>query len=461
MMCNSHLEGDKMVKCHTQARTLFTKKQIVTIFWPLALENLLSVLMGLLDIFMVSVVGEVAISSVSLVNTVNSIVDSVLLAFAAGGAIVVSQCLQARQNTAKKCAAQIFSILLTFTAALTAIVFVGNSCILRLAFGQVEEDVMASAQIYFLVSAASYPFMGAYHAGVALFRAQGDSKTGMKAGMAMNVINVIGNVLLICVLHMGVLGAAIATLIGRVFSALWVLIQQQKNGNLLRIESTKDFLFKKEYVKPILAMSIPNGVENGVYNFGRVCVSSLTSTLSTAAIAAYSVVDIIGELITVPSVAARLAVMPVVGQCLGIGEKMQAKYYVRLLTKVATAGLVITCPPAFIFSPQLTSLFSLSEEAAGMCVSGIRIACVVCIFLPVSGYVVPAALRTGGDTMFVMTVSVCSMWLCRVLLANFVVIKLGMGLSGIWLGRYADWACRAVVFRIRLLSGKWMEHKVI
>ena len=218
---------------NTSEEALFTRKQLITLIWPLMLEQLLNVSMGFADTFMVSGVGEAAVSSVSLVDSINILIIQVLASLATGGAVVVSQYLgKKEEKNAQHSATQLYVVLGGITLMIMGIVLLFSRMILRSIFGKIDSQVMDFANTYFLISAVSYPFMGFYNAGAALFRAQGNSKISMKASLVMNVVNVTGNAWLIYGVKLGVLGAAIATLTGRVVAAVWVLVQQQKQRNL-------------------------------------------------------------------------------------------------------------------------------------------------------------------------------------------------------------------------------------
>lgn len=441
---------------------VFTRKQLTSLVWPLLLEQFLGVSMGFADTFMVSGVSEAAISSVSLVDSLNVLILQILAALASGGAVIVSQYLGCRdERGARHTAAQLYVVLgfSTLTVMIPALIF--SRGILRLIFGSINEDVMAYARIYLWISAISYPFMGFYNAGAALFRAQGNSRISMYASLVMNLINITGNAILIYGLKMEVLGAALATLAGRVFAALWVLAQHQHAGNPLRISSRSELRPNFDRIKRILAIGIPSGMENGMFQIGKLCVSSLTSTLGTAAIAANAVAGSITTIATIPGNTMSLAMIPVVGRCIGAGDKKSAKKYALLLLKVAMAGLLISNVLIYLSMPILTGWFHLSAEAAVMCRQVITWFCVFCvIFWPLS-FTLPNALRSGGDAPFTMIISILSMWLCRVLLSYFFVLKLHMGLTGVWFGMFCDWIVRDAFFIPRFIHGKWMDHKVI
>ena len=441
---------------------MFTRRQLVTLIWPLLLEQFLSVSMGMADTLMVSGVGEAAVSSVSLVDSLNILILQILAALASGGAVVASQYLGRQDgDNARRSAAQLFSVVGIATGAAMVVCIVLSRVILRGVFGSIDEDVMAFSQIYFIISAVSYPFMGLYSAGAALFRAQGNSKVSMRASLVMNVINIGGNALLIYGFGLGVLGAALATLFGRVVAAVWVLVQQQQMENPLRVSEPADLLPRRELVGRILAIGVPSGLENGMFQIGKLCVSSLTSTLGTAAIAANAVAGSVSTMANIPGNTMSLAMIPVVGRCLGAGDKKQAKHYAVLLLGIAAAGLFVTNAVLFFVIPTVAVWFSLSAEALAMCVTVVRWFSVFSVFFWAGSFTLPNALRSGGDAKFTMLVSIVSMWTFRVVLSYFFVLQLHMGLTGVWFGMFIDWICRCLCFGIRFLRGKWMEHKVI
>ena len=441
---------------------MFTRRQLVTLIWPLLLEQFLSVSMGMADTLMVSGVGEAAVSSVSLVDSLNILILQILAALASGGAVVASQYLGRQDaDNARRSAAQLYSVVGIATGAAMVVCIVLSRVILRGVFGSIDEDVMAFSQIYFIISAVSYPFMGLYSAGAALFRAQGNSKVSMRASLVMNVINIGGNALLIYGFGLGVLGAALATLFGRVVAAVWVLVQQQQMENPLRVSEPADLLPRRELVGRILAIGVPSGLENGMFQIGKLCVSSLTSTLGTAAIAANAVAGSVSTMANIPGNTMSLAMIPVVGRCLGAGDKKQAKHYAVLLLGIAVAGLFVTNAVLFFVIPTVAVWFSLSAEALAMCVTVVRWFSVFSVFFWAGSFTLPNALRSGGDAKFTMLVSIVSMWTFRVVLSYFFVLQLHMGLTGVWFGMFIDWICRCLCFGIRFLRGKWMEHKVI
>ena len=447
----------------TQAKApLFTRSALVALIWPLFLEQTLSVTMGMADTLMVAGVGEAAVSSVSLVDSLNILIIQILAALATGGAVVASQYMGRRdQESAQRSAAQLYSVLAISTVAVGVLCLALSRPILRAVFGSIDDEVMHYAQQYFIISAISYPFIGLYNGGAALFRAQGNSRISMLASLVMNVINIGGNALLIYGFGMGVVGAALATLIGRVFAAVWILWQNQNIHNPLRVASFADLHPRKEPIMKVLAIGVPSGLENGMFQIGKLCVSSLTSTLGTAAIAANAVANSVCTVANVPGATMNLAMIPVVGRCLGAGDKEQAKKYSLQLTGIAIVGLGLTNLAMFLLLPEIITWFHLSAEAASMCTVVVHWFSVFCVVFWAPSFTLPNALRSGGDAKFTMLVSIASMWVFRVILSYFFVLQMHMGLTGVWFGMFIDWICRSILFGVRFYSGKWMEHKVI
>lgn len=441
---------------------MFDRKALKRLILPMFLEQLLSVTMGMADTLMVSGVGEAAVSSVSLVDSINILIIQILSALATGGAVIGSQYIGRRdEENARRSSAQLYTVLAVSTVAVMLLTLLLCRPILRLVFGQIDDDVMNFAQTYFIISALSYPFIGAYNAGAALFRAQGNSRISMLASLVMNIINIAGNALLIYGFGLGVLGAALATLVGRVFAACWVFWQQQQFENPLRIERLQDMRPDRTMILRILGIGIPSGLENGMFQIGKLCVSSLTSTLGTSAIAANAVANSISSLTNIPGNTMSLAMIPVVGQCLGAGEKKQARRYAWLLLGIACAGLAVTNVALLLGAPLLCQIYNLSPEATAMCEQVLHWFAMFSIFFWATSFTLPNALRSGGDTKYTMSVSIFSMWLFRVLLSYFFVLQLDMGLLGVWMGMFVDWICRSTFFMIRFVRGKWMDHKVI
>ena len=222
---------------------MFTSKDLKKLIIPLIFEQLLAVSVGFVDTFMVSIAGEAAVSGVALVDNISNLLIQILSALATGGAVVCSQYLGSRNiNMSKKSAGQLIFIMSTLSSLLMVISLIGNHGIINFIFGKIEKDVFESASIYFYITAISYPFLGVYNAGAALFRSIGNSKISMNTSLIMNIINICGNALFIFVFNMGVAGVALATLISRIISAIIIIALMFKAESAIRIKSGRDFM---------------------------------------------------------------------------------------------------------------------------------------------------------------------------------------------------------------------------
>ncbi len=445
------------------SKPVFTGRQLVALLLPLIAEQTLSVTIGLADTLMVSSVGEAAVSGVSLVDTFNTLMLQIMAALATGGAVVTSQYIGHKdKKAAKATAGQILFVMLAFSLTAALVVLVGRHAILRGIFGAIDDDVMAYAETYFLLTALSYPFIGLYNAGAALFRAQGNSKISMMTSLVMNVMNICGNAVLIYGFGLNVMGAALSTLLSRMAACAVVLGLLQRRDCPLRVEGAHALRPDRALIRRILYIGIPNGIENGMFQVGKLAVASLTSTLGTAAIAANAVANTTTTFLNIPANAVGMAVLTVLGQCLGAGEKQQAKRYGGLLLGIAYAGAWVMNLSAFFFGNRfMLGFFSLSPEAQGLALEVMTWFNIVSLFIWPSSFTLPNILRAAGDARYTMIVSIVSMWLFRVGLCYLLVGRFGGGLLAIWTGMFVDWGFRSLFFFIRFIGGKWMERSVI
>ena len=437
---------------------MFTSKDLKKLIIPLIFEQLLAVSVGFVDTFMVSIAGEAAVSGVALVDNISNLLIQILSALATGGAVVCSQYLGSRNiNMSKKSAGQLIFIMSTLSALLMVISLIGNHGIINFIFGKIEKDVFESASIYFYITAVSYPFLGVYNAGAALFRSIGNSKISMNTSLIMNIINICGNALFIFVFNMGVAGVALATLISRIISAIIIIALMFKAESAIRIKSGRDFLPCPSIIRKILSIGLPSGLENGMFQIGKLSVS----TFGTAAIAANSVANSVTMFANIPGNAIGMAMITVIGQCIGAKKPDEAKRYGKKLMFIAYAGILATNIVMTIVAVPVVGLFHLSPEATKTGLSLIHWFSIVAIFIWPLSFTMPNALRAAGDAKYTMMVSIFSMWAFRVGSSYHLGGTLGLGVLGVWFGMFIDWGFRSLAFLIRFIRGKWTQKAVI
>ena len=447
-----------------QQQHMFTNRMIRNLLIPVVLEQLLNSIMGTADTMMVSNVGSAAISAVSLVDSINVLVIQAFSALAAGGAIVCAQYIgQRNKEKANKSARQVLFIITAISVAVSLICLVFQKPLLRLIFGSVEAEVMRASEIYFFYTALSFPFIAAYDSAASIFRAQDNTRGPMTISMISNVMNIAGNAIMIWVFHMGVAGAALSTLISRIFCAVVVLIQLRKEREGQEIVVRDYFKIRPNWsmIKRILGIGIPSGVENSMFQLGKLAIQSTVSTLGTAAIAAQAMTNILENLNGIAAIGVGVGLMTIVGQCLGAGRKDEAVYYIKKLCVIAEIVVLTSCLIVFALTKPVTILGGMEKESADMCFHMVMWITIMKPLVWTMAFVPGYGLRAAGDVKFSMITSCCTMWACRFCLCVFLIRVMGFGPMGVWIGMFADWTVRSIIFTWRFHSRKWLQHKVI
>ena len=439
---------------------MFTNRMIRNLLVPVVLEQILNSIMGTADTMMVSNVGSAALSAVSLVDSINVLL---IQAFSAlGGAIVCAQYIgQSNYEKANMSARQVLFIITAISVVVSAVCLIFQKPLLRLIFGAVDADVMRASEIYFFFTALSFPFIAAYDSAASIFRAQENTRGPMTISMISNIMNIGGNAVLIWVFHLGVAGAAISTLVSRIFCAVVVLWQLRKDRQPVVV---KDYLKIRpdwSMIGRILGLGIPSGIENSMFQLGKLAIQSTVSTLGTAAIAAQAMTNILENLNGIAAIGVGVGLMTIVGQCLGAGRKDEAVYYIKKLCVIAEAVIIVSCLIVYALVRPVTILGGMESTSAEMCIHMITWITIVKPVVWTMAFVPGYGLRAAGDVKFSMITSCCTMWACRFCLCVFLIRVLGFGPMGVWIGMFADWTVRGIIFTWRFHSRKWLEHKVI
>ena len=441
---------------------LFSTKMLLRLIWPLVIEQFLAVAIGFIDTIMVSSLGEASVSGVSLVDSISILIIQVFSALATGGAVIASQYIgRGEDGNACRSAKQLLYSSFLLSSLLMVIALCFRRFILQTVFGHIEQDVMDAAMVYFLLSAVSYPFLSVFNSCAALYRSVGNSRVSMLVAIIMNVINVIGNAVGIYVLKWGVAGAAASTLLARASGAVIMLVLISKRGQKIFIDN----IFKPEFdgamVKRILRIGIPSGLENGAFQVGKLLVASLVTSFGTASIAANAISGSIASISNIPGAAIGLAMVTVVGQCIGAGDYEQAKHYVRRLMLCTYVAMNTLNLFMVIFVHPLVGAFNLSPEASQTAVEIIySFAAMSTVFWP-AAFTIPNALRAAGDVKYTMYCSMLTMGIFRIGFSYVLGSWLQMGVLGVWFAMYIDWIFRAALFFGRYLSGRWKNKKAI
>ena len=434
---------------------LFSKQDLRKLIIPLILEQALAITVGMADTMMISSVGEAAVSGVSLVDMYNNLVFSVLAALATGGAVVTAQYLGAgRPEKACRSARQLICTAGMIAIAVMLLSVLFHRPVLRLLFGGIEADVMQNAIIYMVISALSFPMLAVYNAAAALFRSMGNSQITLKVSILMNVVNIVGNAVCIFGLHMGVAGVALPTLISRTLAGILLYVLLRRPENVIRLERGR-FRFDFEEVKRILYIGIPSGIENGIFQLGRVLVVSIIAGFGTVQIAANGVANSLDAMDCIAGQALNLAMIAVIGRCVGAKDETQIRHYTKKLLGMTYLFTAMTNIVILVFLPQILSLYGLGSETTKLAWTLVMIHDGIAIFLWPLSFTLPNMLRACNDVKYTMVISIFSMITFRIGLSYILGVQMQLMAVGVWIAMVADWIFRVICFLVRYFRGKW------
>lgn len=435
---------------------LYSNKDLKKLILPLVLEQFLAILVGMVDTVMISGVGEAAVSGVSLVDNINILVINITAAMATGGAVVAGHFLgQKDSESAGKAAWQ----LILFSSAASVVIFLMlvafHRPLLYAIFGNVEAEVMSSAVTYLLITAISIVPLAVYNSCAALFRAMNGAKTTLMISILMNAINVVGNAILIFGAGMGVAGAAIATTASRTVAAIAIFGMMFQTDRQIHIKGRVDWHINVRLIKKILYIGIPNGVENSLFQLGKILLLSLISTFGTYAMAANAVCNTLAGFNILPGQAIGLALVSVAAVCIGAGDFEQARYYTKKLMLIAVISIAALSVVLIGFSPWIMKVYHLSPETEQLAIQVIRYHAVLAMLIWVPSFTLPNTLRAAGDVVWTMFIAIGSMWVFRIGASYVFHNNFHMGLLGVWVAMTIDWAFRSICYCLRYRGHKW------
>lgn len=436
---------------------LFSKKDLRKLIIPLILEQTLAITVGMADTMMISSAGEAAVSGVSLVDMFNNLIISVLAAFATGGAVVTSQCIGAgRREEACRSARQLVFTEAAITIGISVLVLLFHRQILGLFFGQIEADVMQNAIIYLIISVFSFPLLAVYDSCAALYRSMGNAQITLKISLLMNVINVVGNAIGVYVLKLGVAGVAIPSLVSRGVAGVVLFTLLHNPDNLVFLARGK-FKVDATIVKRILFIGIPSGIENGIFQLGRVLVVSIIAAFGTSQIAANGVANSLDSMGCIVGQAMSLAMITVIGRCVGAGEEGQVRYYTKKLLGETYFYTAVINSIILLLLPWILQIYGLGEETTRLSYILVMIHDAMAIFLWPASFVLPNMLRACNDVKYTMVVSIFSMITFRIGFSYVFGVHMGWMAVGVWAAMVIDWVFRVLCFVGRYLAGTWRK----
>lgn len=411
---------------------------------------------------MVASVGEAAVSGVSLIDTIMVLILNIFTALATGGAVIAGQFLgKKRDEMACKSTNQLISFTLKASLVVMLLCYLGRNFITHVVFGKIEADVMYNCNVYMMIVFASIPMTALYNAGAAIYRAMGNSAVAMKISMLMNAINLGGNALLIFVFHRGVEGVAIPTLVSRTVACVIMMFLMNNQKHTLHLYHPFSFKTDWALLKKILYIGVPNGLENSMFQLGKILVLSIVTSFGTASIAANAVSNNVATFAVLPGMSVGFAILTVGAQCVGAGDYEQVRYYTKKLMKIVYVSLFAANILVVLAVPYIIKIYGLSAEASQYAhkILIYHSICAVTIW-PLS-FSLPNTLRAAADVTYTMILSIISMWIFRIGFSVVLGVYCHMGVFGVWVAMTIDWLFRAVCFSIRYLRGKWKHAALV
>lgn len=470
--------------------TLFNAKALLLLIVPIVIESALSTSLGLVDGFMATHAkksvgaGDNILAAISSVDQISNLMIHLFTAFGVGGAVITSQHLGAGEvDEANRSAKQLIVILLLFSMVVSAFSLIFNNHIINLLFGDMVEEAKIDAYIYFYIITCSFPFIAIFNSCAALLRAQRKSMNTMLSGIISFFINIGFNALFIYGFKLGIAGVALGTLIARIFPAGFTAFLLSRKNNVVRLTFFSKFRFNGKQVKEILKLGIPGGIENSLFQLGKILVIAFISIASYNSLlfnelgapilnelgqqvkvnfetSANSVAYNINTFSSMIGSGINTATLTVIGQAVGTGDINQVKHYIKKMLCINYLANGFCVGLTFALTPLLLRFYDITEQARGIAFTCLVVCLTAQIITYPLSFGLPAVLKANSDMKFVMFASAISMilmrvGLCYILTCDFIGIHIGA--LGLWIGMISDWVLRSLLFGIRLLSGRWKK----
>ncbi|MBT2700636.1 MATE family efflux transporter [Bacillus sp. ISL-40] len=437
-------------------------KKIFAIILPLFVDQAFLILMSLLNTAMISSAGVAAVSAVSMVDSLNIFLANVFIAVATGGTVIVAQ-YKGSGNSAmvSKTATQAISACTIFSVLISALVIIFHTPILNMLFGKAEADVFQNARIYLIGSCLSYPLIAIFQAVTGALRGVGETKPCLNLSLIMNLTNTILNVLLITIFKMGVEGLVVSTILARVLGMVASLIYVLKYNETIRFRIKSAFRIDMSILKKVMFIGLPFAAEQIFFNGGKLLTQTFIVQLGTLSMTVYAIGNAIALLYQIGPNALGIAIVTIVGQCVGRRNIEDARKFIYSLIGLSSIFFVVADLILLPLFPLLIKLFNPPDEIVPTIFTLILISAIAQPILWSPSFIMPSALRAAGDSNFTSIASLLSMWLLRVVLGYILGITLGFGIIGVWVAMIVEWGARGIIFGWRFKGKKWYEHKLV
>ncbi len=411
-------------------------------------------------------IGKEAVSAIGMVDSINNLFIAFFAALSVGATVVVAQEIgQGYTKRANETAKQAIVSGIIVSGTITLFLWIFRVPVINFLYGSAEELVKLDAKLYIEFTLLTYPLIALDQIANGILRGTGDTKTPMCISMFMNIVNIILGYTLIYgvnILHIppfGIMGAAMSIAIARTIGAIIIVIVLIRGSKNIRIDKIHPFKFNLNIQKDIFNIGIPAGMEQVIFQTGKLLVQVFIVTMGTASIAANAITMSITQIINVPGNALCLAATTLVGQYVGRDDIKGAKSTLFYLAKFTTVCLVVVGALFVPISRWVASFYTRDPEVIRLTSILLASNSIALLFWG-SSFVVSAGLKGAGDTRYTMLTAFIGMWIFRICLGYVLGIVLKVGILGIWIAMYTDWFVRGTMYLIRLRGTKWLKHKL-
>ncbi|MDD4797133.1 MAG: MATE family efflux transporter [Eubacteriales bacterium] len=437
-------------------------REVVALFIPLLVNQAFIILLSLLNTAMISSSGVAAISAVSMVDSLNMFIMNVFVAVSTGGTVVVAQYRGAGNGPmVSRTGTQAVSAVFLLAVLLGGLLIGLNRPVLNLLFGAADADVLHNAGIYLIGCCLSYPSAALVEVVCGVLRGVSETRSSLVLSVITNLGYVLLNLVFVVWLKMGILGLVISLnvsrLIGMACSLTYLIKFNQTVQFRIRNALRLDFPIQKK----ILFIGVPFAAEQLFFNGGKLLTQTFIVQMGTYAMTVNAIGNSMLMLMQIFAGALQLAVVTVVGQCIGRGNVDDARKYIRSFIRASVLFFFVS---AAVVLPSFPLLMRLFHPPAQILPDIFAITVLSAVMLPIcwsQSFIIPAALRAAGDARYTSLVALITMWTVRVVLGYVLGIVLRLNILGVFLAMEIEWCLRGVLFWARLKGDKWHAHKLI
>lgn len=431
-------------------------KSILWFSIPLLIGNFFQQLYNTVDSYVVgNYVSTSALAAVGASTPVVNMLVGFFMGLSAGAGVVISQYYGGRKY--RQMSAAIHSSL-ALTAALgivfTMVGILVTRPLLR-AIG-VPEDVLPHSAEYLTIYFGGILFSLIYNMGAGILRAIGDSARPLLYLMAASLVNIVLDFLFVCGFHMGIAGAAIATVIAQVVSSILVMARLMRTSDVYRVE-LKQIRFYRGMIRRIVAMGLPAALQQSITSFSNVVVQSYVNHFGTAAMAGYSATLRIDGFFQLPLQSFNMTITTFVGQNIGARQYKRVKRGIFAAWLMNSAIILAGCVVLYFGSAGLIRIFTQDPEVIQVGSSMLRIFSYAYLALPIV-QVLNGALRGAG----LSKVPMYFMLGCFVVLRQIylmITVPMTNSLNVVFAGWPLTWVVCAVGMLIYFFKADWLKEK--